>query len=51
MCSVGLWKQIPLFGESHIDEVAAKYALKVLGRLPVDPQLATLCDRGSHRTV
>ena len=40
-------KQIPLFGESHIDEVAAKYALKVLGRLPVDPQLATLCDRGA----
>lgn len=39
-------KQVKLFGESHIDEVAAKYALPVLAKLPVDPQLATACDRG-----
>ena len=35
-----------VFGESHIDEVAAKYGLKVLGRIPLDPQIASLCDRG-----
>ncbi len=35
-----------MFGESHIDEVAAKYDLKVLGKIPMDPQIASLCDRG-----
>ncbi len=35
-----------LFGESHIDEVAAKYDLPVLGKIPMEPQLASLCDRG-----
>lgn len=39
-------KKVKLFGESHIDEVAAKYALPVLGRLPIDPTLASACDRG-----
>lgn len=39
-------KKVSLFGESHIDEVAAKYALPVLGRLPIDPTLASACDRG-----
>lgn len=35
-----------MFGESHIDEVAAKYGLKVLGRIPMDPNLAAACDKG-----
>lgn len=39
-------KPFKVFGESHIDEVAAKYGLKVLGKLPLDPQIASLCDRG-----
>lgn len=39
-------KQLHVFGESHIDEVAAKYDLKVLGRLPIDPTLAASCDNG-----
>ena len=39
-------KIIPVFGESHIDEVAAKYALKVLAKLPMDPKIAAACDRG-----
>ncbi len=40
-------KIIHVFGESHIDEVAAKYALKVLGKLPMDPKLAMACDKGA----
>ena len=36
-----------VYGESHIDEVAAKYDLKVLDKLPLDPQIASLCDRGA----
>ena len=35
-----------MFGESHIDEVAAKYDLKVLGKIPMDPNLAAACDKG-----
>ena len=44
-------RQIQVFGESHIDEVAAKYGLKVLGKLPIDPKLAGACDKGRHRAV
>lgn len=36
-----------IFGESHIDEVAAKYGLNVIGKLPMDPNLAAACDRGT----
>ena len=39
-------KKISIFGESHVEEEAAKYGLKVLGRLPIDPQLARVCDQG-----
>ena len=39
-------KQIKLFGESHIDEVAEKRGLEVLGKIPLDPALASLCDGG-----
>lgn len=38
-------REIHVFGESHIDEVAAKYALPVLGKLPMEPKLAAACDR------
>lgn len=40
-------KEYSIFGQSHIDEVAAKYDLKVLGRLPIDPVLAASCDNGA----
>ena len=40
-------REIHVFGESHIDEVAAKYGLKVLGKLPMEPKLAVACDRGA----
>ncbi len=40
-------KPFPVFGESHIEEVAAKYGLEVLGKLPLDPKLAAACDQGS----
>lgn len=39
-------KRIHLYGESHIDEVAAGYGLKLLGQLPVDPAIAKCCDEG-----
>lgn len=39
-------KRIAVFGESHIDEVAAEHGLKVLAKLPMDPKIAQLVDAG-----
>ena len=39
-------KKISVFGESHVDEVAAKHGLKVLAKMPIDPRLAQNADRG-----
>ena len=39
-------KEHYIFGESRLAKVAAEYQLPVLGRLPIDPQLAALCDQG-----
>ncbi|MBC5736822.1 Mrp/NBP35 family ATP-binding protein [Lawsonibacter faecis] len=36
-----------IFGESHIDEVAHDLGLKVLARLPIDPNVAAACDNGA----
>lgn len=39
-------KEYQIFGESHIDEIADNYHLKVLAKLPVDPAISTACDEG-----
>jgi Mrp family chromosome partitioning ATPase len=39
-------KHIEIYGKSHIDEVANHFGLKVLARIPFDPEFASLCDRG-----
>lgn len=39
-------KDYQVFGDSHIEEVAAQHGLEVLGRLPIDPKLAAACDKG-----
>lgn len=39
-------RKIALFGESHVDEIAASFRLPVLARIPLDPALAALADRG-----
>ena len=35
-----------IFGESHIDEIAEKYGVKTVCKLPFDPELAALVDKG-----
>ena len=40
-------KQIKVFGESHIEQTAAEYGLSVLGKIPMDPALAKVCDAGA----
>lgn len=39
-------EQIKLFGESRIDETAAEYGLNVIAKLPLIPEVASLCDEG-----
>lgn len=39
-------KEIKLFGESHIDEVACDLEIPVLGRMPLDPAYAESADAG-----
>lgn len=44
-------KKINVFGESHLDEVAANLGLPVLARLPIDPKVAQAYDNGQMETV
>ncbi|MBR4158907.1 MAG: Mrp/NBP35 family ATP-binding protein [Spirochaetia bacterium] len=39
-------KEIKIFGESHLDEVAKKFGVTVTDRLPMAPVIATACDQG-----
>lgn len=39
-------KDIKIFGESHLDEVAKKFGVTVTDRLPMAPVIATACDQG-----
>ena len=36
-----------IFGESHIDEIAAMYGIKNVAKLPMDPAVARACDEGT----
>lgn len=40
-------EKIQVFGESHVDEVAKKYNLTVLDRIPIDPIIAKAVDAGA----
>lgn len=44
-------KKIEVFGESKIDEIAQEMALKVLGKIPIMPQMAKSADRGEFDSV
>ncbi len=44
-------KKIEVFGKSHLDEVAAKFDLPILARLPIDPAVAFAYDSGLMETV
>lgn len=39
-------KKISVFGESHVDEIAAAFDLPVLAKMPIDPHIASLIDEG-----
>ena len=39
-------KEIKVFGESHVDEVATELNIPVLGKMPIDPAYAKVADEG-----
>ncbi|MEW5717287.1 MAG: P-loop NTPase, partial [Chloroflexota bacterium] len=39
-------KQHDIFGQSHAEELALRLGTSFLGRLPIDPEIARLCDAG-----
>ena len=39
-------KDIQLFGSSKIEEISSKLDIPVLGKMPIDPRIAELCDIG-----
>ena len=39
-------REIKVFGESHIEEVAQKFGYDLLARIPMDPKISALVDRG-----
>lgn len=39
-------KELKIFGESHIDEIAAQNGIDLIAKLPIDPAIARACDEG-----
>ena len=39
-------KEIKVFGESHIDKIAEEFGYDLLARIPMDPKLTALVDKG-----
>jgi Mrp family chromosome partitioning ATPase len=39
-------KKIEIFGKSRAEQMAAAARAPMLGRIPIDPELASLCDKG-----
>ncbi len=40
-----------IFGESHIEEIAEKYGIPMAAKLPIDPAIASSCDKGQIESV
>ncbi len=36
-----------IFGNSHIEQLASKYGISVTVQFPIDPELASVCDKGA----
>ncbi|MDF2538172.1 MAG: ATPase involved in chromosome partitioning [Herbinix sp.] len=39
-------KKYPVFGESHLEEIAKAHNIEQTARLPINPKLAAACDKG-----
>ena len=39
-------QKLPIFGDSHVEEEAARFGVENVVKLPINPSLAAACDRG-----
>ncbi len=39
-------KEIKVFGESHIEEIAKTHKIDLFAKIPIDPRIASACDKG-----
>lgn len=39
-------KEYPVFGESHVEEVAKEFEISHTAKLPINPKLSAACDKG-----
>jgi len=44
-------KKLYPFGEGKVQKLAVEYDLPLLGQIPIDPRIASLCDQGSLETL
>ena len=44
-------KEIKIFGDSHIEEIAADLGMEVLGKMPINPLYAEAADQGAFHAV
>lgn len=44
-------EKMSVFGESHVEEVAKDFGLKVLAKLPLDSSIATMVDKGKVESI
>lgn len=44
-------KEIKMFGESHIEDVAANLGVRLLGKMPLDPAYAEAADKGAFYQI
>jgi Mrp family chromosome partitioning ATPase len=44
-------KEIKVFGESHIEEIAKQLDMEVLGKVPINPDYAKAADEGQFYTI
>ena len=44
-------KDLKEFIESHIEEIAEKYDIPMVAKLPIDPSIAASCDKGQIEDI
>ncbi len=44
-------KELKIFGESHIDQIAGELGIRVLGKMPINPKYAEAADKGAFHEV
>lgn len=44
-------KELKIFGESHIDEIAAELNIPVVGKMPIDMEYASKADSGEFAQI